>query len=90
MNWRKLIFYANVVSILLFAGFLCLTFLWPEYIPFFYLSYDSCILIIMHLISLLFLLAFFQKHLSAPWRIFCVISSFIVLLESTMMLRIWR
>ena len=90
MNWRKVIFTSNVIVIFIFLCFMALTFLWPEYIPFLYLSTETCMLIIMHLISLLFLLAFFQTHLSLPWRIFSIISSFLVLIESTMMLQIWR
>ena len=90
IKWRKVIFYANVVTIIVFLVFMAVTFLWSEYLPYFNLTYQSCLLIIMHLISLMFLLAFFQTHLSLPWRVFCVISSFFILIEATIMLDIWR
>jgi hypothetical protein len=90
MKQRKVIFYANVVTIICFLFFMAVAFFWAEYLPYFCLSYQSCLLIIMHLISLMFLLAFFQERLSLPWRVFCVIASFFVLLEATVMLDIWR
>jgi hypothetical protein len=90
MKWRRVIFFANVVTIALFLSFMAMAFLWPEYLPYFNLSYSTCLLAIMHLISLMFLLAFFQHQLSVPWRIFCVLASFFILLEATLMLEIWR
>jgi hypothetical protein len=90
MKWRKVIFYANVVAITLFLGLMAMVFLWPEYLPYFNLSYSTCLLAIMHLISLMFLLAFFQPQLSVPWRVFCVMASFFILFEATLMLEIWR
>ncbi|MDQ7822171.1 MAG: hypothetical protein RDV48_05185 [Candidatus Eremiobacteraeota bacterium] len=90
MSWRKVIFYINVVTITLFFCFLGLLFLWPEYIPFFYLTHNTCRLAIMQLISLMLLLAFFQQHLSYRWKVLCVIASFIVLAEAWLMLELWR
>gem|GEM_PF-1627328 len=90
LKWRKVIFYANVVTMIIFFIFMAVAFLWPEYLPYFNLSYETCLLAIMHLISLLFLLAFFQKELSVVWRVFCVIASFMILIEATLMLKLWR
>jgi len=90
MKWRKVSFYANVIAIACFFFFMAAAFLWPEYLPYFSLSYQSCLLIIMHLISFMLLLAFFQARLSLPWRVFCIVASFFVLIEATIMLEIWR
>ncbi len=79
-----------MAAIVLFFFFLAAAFLWPEYLPYFSLSYQSCLLIIMDLISFMLLLAFFQTRLSLPWRVFCIIASFFVQIEATMMLDIWR
>lgn len=90
MDWRRVIFFLNVAAILFFAAFMALTFVWPEYIPYLGLSYQGCLLAIMHIISLMLLLAFFQTHLPTAWRVFSIIASFVVLIESTLMLEIWR
>lgn len=46
--------------------------------------------IIMNLISLILLIYFLQTHLKLSWRIFCLIGSFIVLIESILMLGAWK
>lgn len=83
---RKVVSYLTLPVTLLFFAALIITFLYPEFLQKLNLTETEAWVIIMNLISLIFLLSFLQTHLSLPWRIFCLIASFLVLFESILML----
>jgi hypothetical protein len=87
---RKILSYFTMTFTLLFFIFLILTFLFPEILRAFKLGPVESRTIIMNLISLILVLNFLQPHLNLPWRIFCLISSFIILIESILMLGAWQ
>ena len=79
-----------MIATALFFAWVIITFLFPEILEALHLETFEAWTIIMNLISLILLLTFMQTQLSVPWRIFCLLASFLVLLESILILGAWH
>jgi hypothetical protein len=86
---KKTLSHLNITASILFIVTLAITYLYPEVTKNLYLSIVEARAVLMTLISLILLLSFLQSQLSLPWRIFCLIGSFIVLIEAILMLGAW-
>lgn len=82
--------YAGFFVTLIFFVVLVITYLYPETLSALNISPKVARTVLMDLISLILLLSFFQSHLTLSWRIFCLIASFIVMIESILMLGAWQ
>lgn len=87
---KKIIFFCNIAGFLLFFVALSLALLGPEYLGVIHLSREDCFLVCMQLVSFLLLVISFHERLEISWRVFGLIASFLVLVESALMLDIWR
>lgn len=83
---KKTLSQLNITATILFFITLIITYLYPEVTNALMLNPIEARGVLMTLISFILLLSFLQSQLSLPWRIFCLIASFIVLIESMMML----
>lgn len=78
------------VSVVLLLITSLMTFLYPEVLKALLLTPTEARVIIMTLISFILLLSFLQIQMSLYWRIFCLITSFMTLIESILMLGAWH
>lgn len=87
---KRMLSQLNITATILFFITLTMTFLYPEILKALYLSSTEAQAILMTLISFILLLSFLQSHMSLTWRIFCLIGSFLVLMEVILMLGAWH
>lgn len=78
------------VSAILLLITTIMTFLYPEALNALFLTPTEARVIIMTLISFILLLSFLQIQMTLFWRIFCLIASFLTLIESILMLGAWH
>jgi hypothetical protein len=87
---KKMLSQLSLTATILFVVTLVISLLYPEVLKVLFLTQMEARSIILTLISLILLLSFLQSQLSLSWRIFCLITSFIVLIESILMLGAWQ
>ncbi|MFP4498105.1 MAG: hypothetical protein ACLFQV_07830 [Vulcanimicrobiota bacterium] len=80
----------NFLATVLFFAAVIITYMYPNLLEQWKITPVEARTIIMNLISLILLIYFLQTHLKLSWRIFCLIGSFIVLIESILMLGAWK
>jgi hypothetical protein len=86
---RKVMGILNVALTALLLGAVILTYLWPEHLPSFHLSWKAAQMLIMNIISALLLLGFFHKSITASWRTMFAFMAVAVIVESILMTGIW-
>jgi len=86
---RKVMGILNVVFLALLLGTAILTYLWPEHLPAFHLTWKAAQMLIMNLLSALLLLGFFHKSVTPPWRAAFATMALIVMVESVLMTGVW-
>jgi hypothetical protein len=87
---KKNISFLTMITTALFVIMVIITFLFPEILTALHLGQVEARTIIMNLISLILILTFMQTQLSLSWRIFCLVASFVVLIEAILMLGVWQ
>jgi len=87
---NKTVSHLNIAVTILFIISVIMTFLYPEITNALLLSPTEARVIIMTLVSLNLMLYFLQTQLSVYWRIFCLLGSFLTLIESVLMLGAWE
>ncbi len=83
---KKIALKLTLPTVILIVASLIITFLYPNVLKKLNITDMEAWTVIMNLISLLLLLYFFNPYLSFAWRIFCLLASFVILIESILML----
>jgi len=79
---RGLLFGINVVATLSLAAILTLLYLMPDRLAQYQMNAQMAQMVTLQIVSLLLLVAWLQRNLSATWRAFTLGAAFVVLAES--------